>query len=50
MTLKQFYDWQTMGGASDVSRKDLTDISRLLEAHPVLKDRIPQNILDRLET
>lgn len=30
-------------------QKDLADISRLLEAHPGIKDLIPQPIYDRLE-
>ncbi|MEO5715628.1 MAG: nucleotidyl transferase AbiEii/AbiGii toxin family protein [Luteolibacter sp.] len=30
-------------------QKDLADISRLLEAHPSIKDLIPQPIYDRLE-
>ena len=29
--------------------KDLTDISRLLEAHPELKEKIPTEILEKLE-
>ena len=30
-------------------QKDLTDIARLIEAHPALRQQIPHNILDRLE-
>ncbi len=30
-------------------QKDLADISRLMEAHPQIKDLIPQPIYDRLE-
>lgn len=30
--------------------KDLTDISRLLETHPELKTKIPDEILSRLES
>ena len=30
-------------------QKDLTDISRLLEAHPAIKDLIPSSIFDKLE-
>ena len=30
--------------------KDLTDISRLLESHPELKERIPDEIISRLES
>jgi hypothetical protein len=30
-------------------QKDLADISRLLEAHPTIKELIPQSIYDRLE-
>lgn len=30
-------------------QKDLADISRLLEAHPTIKDLIPQPIYDKLE-
>lgn len=29
-------------------QKDLADISRLLEAHPELRSRVPQSLLDRL--
>ena len=29
--------------------KDLTDISRLIDAHPGLKDLLPQNVASRLE-
>ncbi len=29
-------------------QKDLADISRLLEAHPGLRDRVPQDVLGRL--
>ncbi|MEW6404746.1 MAG: nucleotidyl transferase AbiEii/AbiGii toxin family protein, partial [Chloroflexota bacterium] len=29
-------------------QKDLADIARLLEAHPRLRERVPQEILDRL--
>ena len=29
-------------------QKDLADIARLLEAHPALRSRVPQEILDRL--
>jgi hypothetical protein len=29
-------------------QKDLADISRLLEAHPGLRDRVPKDVLDRL--
>ena len=29
--------------------KDLTDISRLLETHPELKEKIPTDILGKLE-
>jgi hypothetical protein len=29
-------------------QKDLADISRLLEAHPKLRSRVPQSLLDRL--
>lgn len=31
-------------------QKDLTDIARLIEAHPSLRDLVPQNILERLES
>lgn len=31
-------------------QKDLTDIARLIEAHPELQSSLPQNILDRLES
>ncbi|MHC4135968.1 MAG: nucleotidyl transferase AbiEii/AbiGii toxin family protein [Planctomycetota bacterium] len=40
--------------ASDPSRraskrqKDLADIARLIEAHPPLRDRVPDDLLDRL--
>jgi hypothetical protein len=40
--------------ASDPSRraskrqKDLADISRLIEAHPEMRDRVPSELLDRL--
>jgi hypothetical protein len=30
-------------------QKDLTDIARLIEAHPFLKEQVPQPIIDRLE-
>ncbi len=30
-------------------QKDLSDISRLLEAHPAIQSQIPQAVLDRLE-
>lgn len=30
-------------------QKDLADLARLLEAHPQLEDKIPSEILDRLE-
>jgi len=33
-----------------MSPDDLTDIARLLEAHPAIKDQIPAHILDRLES
>ncbi len=29
-------------------QKDLADISRLLEAHPALRSRVPEDILSRL--
>jgi hypothetical protein len=30
-------------------QKDLADIARLIEAHPEIKDRVPRDILSRLE-
>jgi len=53
MTLKQFYAWQTFGGAKDVSRLvaalEEREISRMLEAHPYIAGLIPPEIYDKLE-
>lgn len=40
---RQFHDWQTAGGADDVM--DLADIARLVEAHPALRPKLPEDMV-----
>lgn len=39
---------QDPGRRASKRQKDLADISRLLEAYPPLRERVPQEVLDRL--
>jgi hypothetical protein len=42
--------WAAQDAAQRPSKrqKDLADIARLLEGHPELRSRVPQDVLDRL--
>jgi hypothetical protein len=56
MTGRQFYDWQTAGGADDVMRMvdaferaelhrcAIGGIARLVEAHPGLRETLPEDV------
>jgi len=53
MTAKQFFDWQTSGGTDDVMRLvdclERADIARLVEAHPRLRDSLPDELKRHLQ-
>jgi hypothetical protein len=41
--------WGTQGRRPSKKLKDLTDISRLIEAHPDLRAQLPQEVLTQLQ-